>query len=305
MQTSGSLSALFRPGLRTDFRDSLESWDPTYTQYLKISTTTEPEHQAAIIAGLNRLVEVFEGEAIPSEDVKMSPVVQGVDREFGMGFRISARAIEDDKYGKANQGAKWLGEAVNLTYEYQSALFVDDMFSGSTFLGYDGLSWLNTAHTCVGNSSVTWSNTPSSPVAFSVTGITQLLDLVGLTKNHNGDPMKWMPDRLMIGNSAGIINRAIQIFKGGSAEPFTANNEENAVKMRLAIKDPIVNPYVASSSKYYMFSSRLNDAMFVHRRKATFESWDTNNPRGFETIVTCRFLIWGVDPRGWVGANPT
>jgi hypothetical protein len=81
----------------------------------------QPEMSASIITGMSRMVERGDGEAITYEDPKMGPKVMGVDREFGLGFIITRRTVEDDQYGKANQASKWLGNAAAKTQEYRAA----------------------------------------------------------------------------------------------------------------------------------------------------------------------------------------
>lgn len=301
--TQNNFAPLFRAGLREDFQDSLEGWEEIYSQYLKTSSTDKPEQRAAILTGLSRLVELGDGEPITFDVPKISDVVQGIDREFGIGFAVSRRTIEDDQYGKANQAAKWLGNAVRQTFEYRGASFLDDAFTGSIYKGIDNLPLLSTAHTLI-NSSSTVANTVSTPVSLSMAGITQLMDLAQRMKNEDGDPMKCWPDKLILGNDTTNIHKAWKIFNN-SAEPFTANNDENVIKARMPIPKPIVNPYMVNTKYYYLLDSKLNDAHFVMRRAPKYED-DFDFPTGaMLNKVTTRFLIWFVSWRGWFGQAAT
>lgn len=304
MIVTGDLGPLFRPGLRNDFREELGKWEPVYTQFMKMGSTDKPENRATIIGGLNRLYDIGDGAPITYDRIKVGPVVQVVDREFGVGYALSRRAVEDDQYGKANQAAKFLGNAVNMTFEYRAAALLDDSFTGTTFKGIDTLRLCHTAHTCVGNDVTTFSNEVTTPIQLSVTGFENLLDLVTNTKDHNGDPMRYMPTDLIIGNASGQLHKAMQIL-GSDKEPFTANNQDNAIKKRLGGMNIIVNPYITSTTKYWMFNKKLNDVQFLMRRKPTFDSQDDFNTKALLNTVTTRFAIWFVDPRGWVGANAT
>jgi hypothetical protein len=118
---SGSFAPLFRPGLRKDFKDTWDEYPTEYTNYLKVERSSAPEQRAAIMTGMNRLVERGDAEPLTYEDPKMSDIVAGVDKEFALGFIISRRTVEDDQYGKANQSAKWLAHAARMTYEYRAA----------------------------------------------------------------------------------------------------------------------------------------------------------------------------------------
>lgn len=304
MQTQNDFAPLFRPGLREDFGEELVRWEPIYTQFLKTSSTDKAEQRAAIITGLSRLAELNDGEPVQFDKPRMSGVVQGVDREYGIGYALTKRTVEDDQYGKANQASKWLANAVNQTFEYRSAAFLDDAFTGSIFKGIDNLSLLHTAHTLIGNSTVTVANRPTTAVGLSMSGITQLMQLCQLMKDENGDPIKMWPDKLIVGNDVNNVNKAMILFNN-EKEPYTAENQDNIVKRRFKIPEPIVNPYMTNTKFYFMVDSRYNDAHFVSRRKPQYEDDMDFSTGAMLNKVTTRFLIWFVLWRGWVGANPT
>lgn len=303
MLVEGAFNALFRPGLRADFRDNYDMYPTEYTQFLKTSSMSTPELRAAVISGLNRLVEVGDGEPVTYQNPNMSPVVMGVDREFALGFMLTRKTVEDDQYGKANQSAKWLGYATRMTEEYRSAALLDDAFAGSTFKGFDNLSLCNTAHTLLGADS-TWSNALATPVGLSVTGIEGLQNLAMQAVDNNANPMRVSPRKLIISNTAGALNKARQIF-GSEKEPFTANNQDNALKKEFGMPEIVVSRFKTSTKSYFMVDEALNDAHFVTRRAPMFEDdFDFNTGVALYKVST-RFLIWFVDPRGWFGANPT
>lgn len=304
MQTQNDFAPLFRPGLRDDFGEEFVKWEPIYTQFLKKSSTDKAEQRAAIITGLSRLAEINDGEPVQFDKPRMSDVVQGVDREYGIGYALTKRTVEDDQYGKANQASKWLANAVNQTFEYRSAAFLDDAFTGSIFKGIDGLALLHTAHTLIGNSTVTVANMPTTAVGLSMSGITQLMQLAQLMKDENGDPIKMWPTKLIVGNDVTNVNKAILLFNN-EKEPFTAENQDNIVKRRMKIPEPIVNPYMTNTKHYFMVDERYNDAHFVMRRAPQYEDDMDFATGAMLNKVTTRFLIWFVLWRGWLGANPT
>ena len=305
MLVRGNFSPLFRPGLRKDFLDSFQDWEPIWSRFLKESTTDLPEQRATIIAGLNRLYERGDGEPITYDDPRIGPVVQGVDREFGVGFMLTKKTVEDDQYGKANQGAKWLGRAARLTYEYRAAALLDDAFAGATFKGIDNQPLISAAHTGIGTTAVL-TNLPAAPVGLSVGGITALQDLAQNMKDENNDPIIMWPGKLVIGNAAGQYNKALQIF-GSDKEPFTADNQDNAIKKRMNIQQGniVMNPYMLSTTNYFLVDDRLNDAQMVIRRPVTMDDSYDFNTDAMLNKVTTRFLIWFVNWRGWVGSNPS
>jgi len=303
MIVQGAFNELFRPGLRTDFMDTYDEYAPEYPQYLNVINSTSPEHNATIMTGLRRLLERGDGEPIIYEDPKMGPKVIAVDKEFALGFMITRRTVEDDQYGKANQAARWLAHAARMTYEYRAAALLDDAFTGTYFRGIDNLPLVHIAHTLIG-SPATVSNRLAADTALSVAGIVGLMDLHAQMKDENGDPVRSTPDTIVMGNSTTDMHIALQIFNS-QLEPFTANNQENAVRMMLPRPKLVVAHYKANPKSYFLVNSRENDAQMVIRRKTEFD--DTFD---FDTDVakykaSTRFLVWFVKWRGWAGTNPT
>jgi hypothetical protein len=303
MIVQGNFAPLFRVGLRADFRDSYDEFETEYTQYLNVSSTTEPEMRASYLTGLSRLFERGDGEPIRYEDPIMGPIAVGVDKEFASGFMITRRTVEDDKYGKANQGAKWLAHAARMTYEYKAAALLDDAFTGNFFRTWDNLPLISTAHTLLG-SSATVANRPAADVALSVTGINAIFDLWTVMKDENGDPVRAWPDTLIIGNAPGDINTALAVWNS-TLEPFTADNTDNVMRRRLPKPKMVISHFKANPKSYFFVDSKTNDAHFVVRRPVEFD--DTFD---FDTDVakykaTTRFMVVVFDWRGWSGSNPT
>jgi hypothetical protein len=304
MNVQGAFNLLLRPGLRKNFLDEWQQYEPVYPQFLKTSSTTEPEQRASIMAGFNRLIERGDGEPITYFSPTMGPQVVGVDKEFAAGYAVSRRAMEDDQYNKMKQGSKWLAQAGRLTMEYRAAALLDDAFAGSTFKGIDNLALISTSHTLL-NSASTVANRPSTDIGMSIAGFTAVLDLYQQMKDENYDPIRMWPDTLIVPNTAGDVQRAMQILKS-EKEPFTADNQDNPIKARFGSPKLVVNPYRSSSSKaYFLVDSRYNDAHFVTRRAMEFDDTHAFETDAAKFKASCRFLIWFVSWRGWAGANPT
>ena len=303
MLTQNDVPLLFRDGLIESYLDELPKWDPVYSQIAKQSSTDKPEQRAAIMTGLSRLAEIGDGEPVTFDKPRMSDVVQGLDREWGGGFAVTLRTVEDDQYGKANQGAKWLANAVHQTLEYRVASVLDDAFTGAVYRGIDNLPLISAAHTLIGSPN-TVRNTPVNVVGFGITAYTQAMQLAQDMKDENGDPCRMWPTKLIMGNDAVNYNRALQVMYSDN-EPFTANRQDNATRRRLKLPEPILNPYMLNTKHYFFVDDSKNDLNLVIRRKATYTTHNDFFTGAFLNKVTMRFLIWFVLWRGWLGFNPS
>jgi hypothetical protein len=306
METQGAYNLLFRPGLRKTFRDNWDNFEVTWKDFLNSDSMSTPELSATIFTYPAREYEFGDGESPVFASPNIGPKVMGVDKEFGVGVEISRKTIEDDQYGLMKQSSKWLAHASRMTHEYRAAELLDDAFTGTTFKGIDGLSLITASHTFLNDIRTlgTWSNLATGNPELSLTGIMALQEIFMQMKDHNGDPVKMMMDKLVIGNNVTDYHRALQILNS-ALEPFTADNQDNAVKRTLGNIKLCINPYKSSSRSYFGISSRYNDAHFVVRRAPLFEDWIDKNTGAMRTKVSERFLIWFVDPRGWAGSNPS
>jgi hypothetical protein len=291
----------YRPGLRSEFWDSYKYFSPEWNFFLKRTTRDRPEIEMATVRGLNRMYQTGDGEPVTFDPIEMGRKAAAVDREFKAGYALTLKAREDDFYGKLNQGAKHLGHAAFMTEEYLGGGFLDAATSNTVYAGEDGLSLLNTAHTLMGGGTV--ANRPSTEVGFSIAGITNLMDLAGKMKDQSGDPIVVRLRKAIIPNDQGIIQDAWKIFSM-NMEPFTANNDENAIKGQLGKIDYAVNHYMTSTTRYFMIDPDLNDANFDVRTKLSLKDWEDPDTDTFKVRARMRLFLFFYNYRGWYGASP-
>lgn len=304
MNTQGSLNFLFRAGLRKNFRDEWVEYEPEYPEFLNVADTSEPEQRAAIMVGPSRLQERGDGEAVIYDDIVQGPQVVGVDREFAGGIIVTRRTIEDDKYGKANKGARYLAHAGRMTYEYRAASLLDDAFTGTFFRTIDNQPLITVGHTLI-NSPLIVPNRPAADISLSVAGITALLDLYQRIVDENGDPIRMNPDRLVVSNNAADVNTALAIWNS-ALEPFTASNTDNVTRRRIPAPTIVISHYKLQTTRsYFLIDSKYNDAWLMIRRAMEFDDTFDFDTQAAKFQATTRFLVWVVDWKGWAGSNPT
>lgn len=302
MLVRGAFNHLLRPGLRRDFRDEYDQHEEQYPAFLNTGNQDRAEVEAVAIAGLPRQVKRDEAEAVTYVDPEMSDKVTYVDDEFALGFAITKRMMEDDLYGKANQNSRWLARSVRLTQEYRAAELLDDAFAGGTFTGLEGEALCSTSHDLI-NGTGTWSNRLSADTQLSVTGVQAMLDLAGTLVDHNGDPIPSMPTRMIIN----VADRwkAIQITQS-EFEPFTADNQINAIRKGTQNLDFRVNNYKDQSGKdWFMVDPNLNDAHFLFRVRPQFDDDFDFRTKAALFDSRQRINVYFFDQRGWFGSNAT
>lgn len=293
---------LARPGLQKDFRDTWNNWAPTWSQYVKGGTTDVAEVSAASVAGPNRLIQTRELEPVTYMEIVSGQKRSAVDKTYKGGYYISKEAIDDDQYNKLNSGAKWLAEAAQYTREYACQGLLDDAFTGTNFVGRDGLKLFSTSHTLL-NSTSTVSNTPATAVSVSTAGFTAMMDLARKMKNQNGDPIVITPDTLMVANDQGQVNKAYQILESNN-EVLTANIQDNPIKRNFKPKSVIINPYMTTNLyHWFIFDSKKNDIQLLDKEKVTMVDWYDNEVDAAKVRARGRWILWFYGYDAWYGSN--
>lgn len=301
MLVRGAFNHALRPGLRKDFRDSYQGFTEEFSRYLSVGTQDRAEVEAVAISGLPRMVARGEVEPITFLDPIMSGKVTFIDDEYALGFAVSKRMMEDDLYRKANQNAKWLGRSARLTQEYRAAALLDDAFAGSAFTGLSGEALCSTSHTLL-NSGSTWSNQLANNTQFSVTGVQAAFDLAEQQVDQQGDPIVGNFSRLVVN----IADEDIAIkITNGEKEPFTANNDVNAIMKKRPGLSYVVSHYKTQGTEWFLQDPMLMDAWFLFRVRPEFDDDFDFTTKAALFTARQRINVYFFDQRGWIGSNPS
>jgi hypothetical protein len=297
--TRSGFNVLLRPGLRKDFRDSYQEFEPEWPKIVRTGTMDRAEIELATLSGLPRQVVRGEGEAYTMIDPQISAKITKSDTQFGLGFGVTQEMMEDDLYKRANQSAKWLGRSTRLAQEYEVADLLDDAFAGATFTGFAAEALISATHSNL-VSADTWSNRVSGDPQLGVASLQAAFELGEQTTDHQGDPIPVRIDYL----SVNIANEwmAIQLTQN-EAEPFTSDRNLNATlrKRRLSYT---VNHYKDQTGKdWFARDSRLHDAWLSWKVKPQFKDWYEKKVETAFFAARQRFLVYFYDPRGWIGSN--
>lgn len=300
MITRGAFNHLLRPGLRRDFRDSYQQFPEEYPMFLSTGGQDRAEVEATNIAGLPRMPQRGQAEPIVYMDPVMGDKVVFVDDEYALGFAVPKKLMEDDLYDKANQNAKWLGRSARLTQEYLAASLLDDAFAGSVFTGREGEALCSTSHTLL-NAAGTWSNRLATDAQLGVASLQAGFDLAGTTVDETGDPIPVNPDTLIV--NVADEWAAIQL-KQSTLEPFTNDNQVNAIARRESNLSHVVSHYKVQGSDWFLQDSNLHDAHFLFRVRPEFEDAFDFDTKAAKFTARQRINVYFFDQRGWIGSNP-
>lgn len=298
MITTGAFHLLLRPGLSRDFHDEYMAQPEEFSRFLKVGTQTEGEVRMTHMTGIGRMVQKGEQEPVVYLDPLMGPQVAFVDDEFGLGFMVSRKMVEDDLYGQANKSAKWLGQAARLTQEHRGADLLDDAFTGSAFTGMNGERLIGT-HALLGSAN-TFSNLIAGNPQLSVAGLQAAFDIAETMVDELGEPIVHDYRTLII--SPQDVWTATQITES-ELEPFTADNTVNALRRRKGGMGFFISHYKTDPNSWFLQSAN-HDAHFLFRRRPEFTDTFDFDTDAAKYKATQRINVFFFNWRGWVGSNP-
>jgi hypothetical protein len=126
-------------------------------------------------------------------------------------------------------------------------------------------------------------------------------DLGEETKDHTGDPIPIMLRRLTLNIADEWV--AIKVLQS-ELEPFTSDNQVNAIIRRRRNLDYVISHYKTQGSDWFFTDPELHDAHFLFRVRPQF--WDDTDTKTLAALFMARqrINVYFFDQRGWIGSNP-
>ncbi|MCH8274213.1 MAG: Mu-like prophage major head subunit gpT family protein [Armatimonadetes bacterium] len=254
---------LLLPGLKTEFDLAYRSRADSgiAQQVATVITTTVPSQKYGWL-GSTPTMQEFVDERKPSGLVENNYTIE--DKTYEASIAVDRKAIEDDQYDLIRLRIRDLAERVS---EHQHKIVVEAVANGFTGLGFDGLSFFNTAHvTSPGN---TYSNRTTDALSSTAleTGINQIMQV----PDDRGEPLGIIPDVLLVGPklqwpAIELIESPIVVYKGNASDTAASTPYKNVFQGKLRL---IVSPYLRGTFDDYWFlldSTRAVRAIILQQR---------------------------------------
>ena len=253
------------------------------------------------MSGLSVTAEKPEGTAVSYDDPIDGPTKELVHKTYGLAFRVSEEAIEDDKYSKMKNMSKELGLSARESINIQHFALFNLGTSSTYFASADAKAVFATDHVKLDGSSYSNSYTASS---LSLDAIQDDLLIFENLTDHRGKKINRKGScKLIVANPA-LEWKLAEIF-GSIMNPDTANNAINSlVKSRPSLKF-MCTPYITSTTaRYYIGeSSPIRGAISFMRRPVTFAREGDFNTGDSLFKVTYRMSVGCADPMN-IAQNP-
>lgn len=284
------------PALRALTMNAFGEYPDEYSQIFNVETSDRSIEQFSEVTDFGLLRELSEGGPM-----QYDAPIEGFNktyrhRKFGLGYKVTQEAIDDDKFRIIKGLASGLGVSAKETIEIEAALVVNRGFD-SSYTGPDGKTLFATDHPNVGGGSQ--SNRPTVAVDLDVSSLEVALTAFRNFTDQRGKKKRVVPTKLVV---PGALEFAASKLLGGTMQSDTANHTINAFKKRPGMKafeDYMVWNYLTDPDAWFIFAqpSKLG-LRFFWRKK-----FKTESERDFDTdsVKTAGRMRLSVGWDQWLG----
>jgi hypothetical protein len=278
--TRGAFAQLLAPGLYSVIYEDLAMQPEEYSQLFTVLPSTKAYEEDQLVAGLGSVPSKPEGESIKMDEPIQGGSIRYTHSSFGLGFQVTREMWDDDQYGIMKKVSQDFAGSIRQNIEAGSIGVLTNSFT--TQKSVDGVSLCNTAHPLLGGG--TYSNQSATNVAFSISGLQELILLFEKMVNERGLIKRMVPEELMI--PVDLQFKAQEILHS-SYKPYTGTNEVNTMQGRLV---PQVNHYLTSTTAWWILARKAGHTLkFYWRTQPQFDSQDDFMTKGASYSVYFRY----------------
>lgn len=288
---TGKFSDLQDRSFHKIFFDEYERTPYKYDGLFNVQTHDEGDYKEGDMAGLKNMMEITESQSVPFEIP-----IEGNDKtitfpEYALGFQITRKMEEDDRFGHLKKMPAELGKAGQYSNEALAADVLNSGFSSSTRTGIDGKALFASDHPFLDSEESDVANYATTASGLSYTSLQAGVEAIDKLKNERGIPIDYKANLLVIPPDLKWIADELLMSE---YRPDNANMAINAAN-REGIQY-MVWKYLTSTTAWFLLDSSKHDMRFFWRRKMIMDSGrDLNTGNMIYTSTkrtTATFFQW-------------
>ncbi len=196
-----------------------------YTEVFRMESSSRSIEQTTEVTGFGQFGVVSEGKTVAYDEALPGFNKTYTHAQYGLGFKVSKIAMDDDKFGVVRKLSTELGRSAKETREVVAANVFNTGFT--TANGPDGVYLFSTAHPLIGGGTQT--NRLSYATDPDVTSIQLALTDMRQTTDHRGKKLRIPAKKLIVPPALEFV--AAELL-GGVDRPDTTNRTINAFRRR-------------------------------------------------------------------------
>lgn len=285
--TTGAFSNAMAPGIRRIFFMHLKDRPKDYEKVFSIGKSTRNYEEFSEMAALGTMPTKPEGTSIIYQDFIEGGKKRFTHVTYGLGFRITEEAMEDDLYNVLNRHPKALKRSAGVAVETAAFNVFNNSFS--TEFGYSKFgvneALVGTTHTLLGGG--TGSNRPVTDADIASGSLEAAILNFNTLNDERGMPLDLHPRMLLFHPSDLFL---VQEMLQSEYKPFTGNNEVNPLKGRL---EPFWSRYLTDTDAWWVIAEDMDEdgPLLLWRRQLRLQNGDDFDSGDAKFKATQRFSV--------------
>ncbi len=267
------------PAIDEIVQERYARWPTQFTQIFRMRTTNRGIEQTTEVTGFGQMVVVPETAPVPYSDPLPGLNKTYLTAQYGLGFKVSRLAKDDDRHGTVAKFAGSLGKSAAETKEIVHAGVFNGGFSYNTgaVIGPDGKTLFDTAHPLMGGQ--TRSNKAAVASDPDMTSMGLALTQMRLMIDQNGKKLRIPARKAIFPPALEFIGSQLM---GGVDDPSTANRALNPFMRRSGVpsfSDWMVWDYLTDPNAWFI----QGEVQDTELRSYEHEAFNTIHDVDFDT----------------------
>jgi len=252
--TRSQLLKELEPGLNALFGLEYDRYDNEHKEIFDEESSERAFEEEVMLSGFGQAPVKGEGSAIVYDTAGESFTARYTHETIALAFAITEEAVEDNLYDKLSaRYTRALARSMSNTKQVKAASVLNNAFS-SSYLGGDGVSLVNNAHTTVGGG--TWSNTLATAADLNETSLEQALIDISLFIDERGLKVALRGMKLIVPPA---LQFTVERLLKSEQRTGTADNDINAIKSGGYMPEGFaVNHFLTDSDAWFIKTDAPN-----------------------------------------------
>lgn len=246
------------------------------------------------VAGLGRFVQKPEGTPAAFSDPVQGDRRRTIVLTFALGFRVTMEMRDDEQHGIVAKMPADLALAARDSMDrlawalYNVAFTAADDTAPTGIPEGDGVrrALFDTGHVPLRNPAATQSNRLNPGVALSVAGLETALTIFAVQQSDEERYIRCTPNKLLIHPENHFL--ATQLLDAGRGEPFTDENQVNAVASNRIGVNIVESPYITDTDSWSLIDSAKSPLDWINRKSLSGPTMTTDG-QSFDSIFISHY----------------
>lgn len=308
MIQSATYGRLLEPGLRKIFFETYKELPEQYSQVFNVQSSSKAVETDYRMGGFGLWEKKDSAGSVKYQDPTGTQPLQYIHEEFGSGFSVERKLVDDEQYGTINKMSASLSRAARATIETHAATIFNTSFTQN---GFDGAPLISRSHVrldggALNNQLSAGFGTAVNDGALSDRNLKGALIQARAQVDDRGILIQCVPRILVVPPALEFVAHTLlggaNLSAAGTGSGMT--NDINVIKSRLRI---VVLDYISaaqggSDTAWWVIDPTVAELNFFWRKKLEFK-----NEQDFSTMQAkyqgyMRFSVGYSDYRGLVGS---